>query len=143
MDPRRHLGRALLQSPSSSSLHRLLFESSRCNGIDLTLEGADSGKGLVYRLVQAVVLCCRLITPLSYLYLLRRAWKALQGLEDERTSPWTGAMLVYALAEAVFFLFYLYLFSQVRPHLVELVVAHSLCRPAQQPQRGPAALRFG
>lgn len=96
----------LLHSHSRSSFSRLVFESETNNG------GGHHDRSLLYRFAQLVVVCMRLVTPCSYLYLF-----ALTVLKKS-PSVYLGSILFIALTmwmciEALFFPYYYYLFNRL------------------------------
>lgn len=96
----------LLRAHSRGSFSRLVFESETNNG------GGHHDRSLSYRFAQLVVVCMRLVTPCSYLYLL-----SLTVLK-ESPSVYLGNVLFIALTiwmciEALFFPYYYYLFNRL------------------------------
>eukprot|EP01031_Cornospumella_fuschlensis_P032819 gene32819-39679_t len=105
---KRDLSQSLLRAHSRGSLSRLMFEAELCNGVSLS-----HNSSLAFRLVQFAVFICRVVTPLSYAYLLSQIFYPLDPGE------FPGGHLVYAVfslwmvAEALFFPYYCYLFTQL------------------------------
>lgn len=108
MSRKRALSDSLLRSHSRGSFERLLFEAEDCNGPVSSHEHP-----VLYRLVQAFVFISRLVTPFSYVYLLW-SW-LLPG--DPAAFPGGSAvywvLLGWMAAEALFFPYYYYLFTQM------------------------------
>lgn len=59
---RKNTSSSLLFSDSNGHLDRLLFDSKPCNG------SGHPERSLTFRLLQIVVLCLRIITPISYVF---------------------------------------------------------------------------
>lgn len=130
---------ALLRAHSRSSLERLIFESEKCNG-----PISSHNHSFLYRLVQCIVIVCRIVTPLSYLWLLC----VLCGYcrpELCRMPPavW-AAITLWMLVEAIFFPYYCYLFTKLNALNEEL--QHFASCPASRmllAKRCFAALKAG
>lgn len=74
---------SLLRAHSRGSFSRLIFESEWSNG------GGHESRSLLFRLCQVSVMCFRVVTPLSYLYLITLAVIALSPSFLERDSEGT------------------------------------------------------
>lgn len=98
---------SLHRAHSRSSFNRLVFESEHCLG------GGHDGRSILFRFFQLMVVIFRSITPFSYLYL---AWIVCNNIGYERYMGGAftyNALLIWMLAEALFFPYYYYLFTSL------------------------------
>eukprot|EP01039_Chlorochromonas_danica_P010505 gene10505-11636_t len=108
---------SLLRAPSRGSLERLIFESSHCNGPTVSPHAEHS---LLFRLIQFVVFVFRLITPLSYLFLASQWYRPTDPNTFPGGAVFYWAFLCWMAAEAAFFPYYYYLFTQLNNRNEEL-----------------------
>lgn len=100
---------SLFKAHSRGSFGRLLFESEHCNG------GGSADRSLTFRLSQLLVLVLRIITPISYIYLL----SLLFIFSPSQVSWFVGGKLIYNIitfwmvVEATFLPYYCYLFTHL------------------------------
>ncbi|RYG68363.1 hypothetical protein EON64_05350 [archaeon] len=105
---KRDLSQSLLRAHSRGSLSRLMFEAEQCNGVTVSHD-----RSLAFRLVQCAVFLCRLITPFSYVYLLSQCVQPLDPARFPGGPVMYAVFLLWMLAEALFFPYYYYLFTQL------------------------------
>jgi hypothetical protein len=104
---------SLSQAHVRGSFARLVLESETCNGPNV----GPSAHSILFRLIQILVLCIRLITPLSYVFILY-LWYFPRPI-----SYMNGGSLLYSLftlwmlAEALFFPYYYYLFTYLNNNM--------------------------
>lgn len=106
---------SLHRAHSKGSFNRLVFESEH------SLGGGDHDRSLIFRLCQLVVIVIRAITPLSYLFL---AYIYVFNITSKNF--YIGELsyyiiLVWTIAEVLFFPYYYYLFTKLshRNHELE------------------------
>eukprot|EP01038_Epipyxis_sp_PR26KG_P009700 gene9700-13057_t len=98
---------SILRAHSRGSFERLVFESEH------SLGGGSPDRSLVFRFAQLVVVLLRSITPLSYLYI---TYLILFQVTAEKMGLGLivyYCLLLWSLAEAVFFLYYYNLFTKL------------------------------
>lgn len=121
---RKRSNSALLRAHSRGSFERLLFESEHSNGL------GHKDRSLYFRLAQGFVLALRLITPVSYLFLLVLAAVMTNVIRHEYVDRvkerWLGvvhqsaastfgfyALVVWTVLEALFLPLYYYKYLQL------------------------------
>ena len=98
---------SLHRAHSKGSFNRLVFESEH------SLGGGDNDRSLIFRFCQLIVVIIRAITPLSYLFL---AYIYVFNISSKNF--YIGELSYYvivpwAIAEALFFPYYYYLFTKL------------------------------
>jgi hypothetical protein len=99
---------SLMRAHSRSSFNRLLFESEHATG------GGPKDRSLLFRLCQLVVVIFRSVTPLSYVYL---AVLFVYGITPNKMGLGTAFyffLTAWMVIEALFFPYYLYLFTKLQ-----------------------------
>ena len=97
---------SLLKARSSRSFERLLFGSETSNG------GGSDQRSIAFLFCQLIVLVLRAITPFSYIYLLAISFFKVQPEHLGGKVIYT-ILTMYMLTEALFFPYYLYLYSKM------------------------------
>lgn len=105
---------ALVRSHSGNFLNRLLFESEHALG------GGQENRSVLFRLFQALVIVIRVITPLSFLYVISLYMFRIGPKNFVLGKYMYRIILFWALSEVVFFPYYCYLFYNMNSHNKEL-----------------------
>jgi hypothetical protein len=123
---------SLLRAHSRNSLNRLLFESEHCNG------GGHDDRSLSFRLMQLVVMLLRLVTPLSYLYLIYLCFYVnLHTIDNIVYDVFSqkyhlmgvlrilvfSTFTLWMIIEALFFPYYCYMFNKLN-HKINHDLSH-------------------
>jgi hypothetical protein len=103
---------SLLRAHSRGSFGRLLFESGKCNGPDVT-----SSHSLLYRCIQLIVFSFRLITPIAYAYFIYHFFYPVNFHAFPGGVYSYSFLTLWMLAEVIFFPYYYYLFYQLNYNL--------------------------
>ena len=104
---------SLLRAHSRGSFSRLVFESETNNG------GGHEDRSLLYRFFQLVVLLMRLVTPASYIFIITLTALQVPPTSFGQNIPF-GLLTIWMIAEALFFPYYYYLFTQLNKSKSEL-----------------------
>ena len=111
----------LIKAHSTGSFSRFVFESEANNG------GGHHDRSILFRICQVVVVVMRLVTPISYVYLIGLLTNIIKPIQYTTTNKYTYILFLiftlWMISEAIFFPYYYYLFSLLnhnRPSLQHL-----------------------